>query len=163
MVILGIDPGLSGGLAFLDTRYGVLLEPMPTVGEQSRSLDLKEINRLMCDHRLDIQMAYMERVHSMPGQGVVSVFKFGRVFGALEALLVSNGIPYWLVTPQVWMNEMHDRDKTIDTKARSLRAFGKLFPEVSALATARSKVPHMGLVEAALIAKYGAQLQEACQ
>lgn len=153
--ILGIDPGLSGALAILHPKDGILLESMPVIGNE---LDLKRLNEFLKDWAMDIRTAYLEKVHSMPKQGVASTFKFGRVYGALEALLVANAIPVIDVRPQVWMKTMHfGISPTLDTKARSRLAFAKRFPDVDARRSAKCRVDDIGMIESALIASYGAE------
>ena len=69
----------------------------------------------------------VERVHSMPKQGVSSSFKFGENFGWFQGLLQGLGIPYTLVSPSVWQKAMECRsggDKNV-TKVRATQ----LFPE----------------------------------
>lgn len=149
---LGIDPGLKGGLALLSERDGLLLEPMPTVGGE---LDLAELARLLRDWAPDIRIAYLERVHAMPKQGVSSMFTFGTAFGSVRAMLAAFQIPYELVLPRRWQIEMHAAVKpSLDSKQKSQLAFKRLFPGVNALATDRSRVAHEGMVEAALIAEF---------
>ncbi len=153
-MILGIDPGLGGALAFLHHIDDVLLEPMPLDSE--KQLDLVELNRLISSFANQIDHAFLEKVSAMPGQGVCSMFKFGYVFGVIQGILVANKIPFTLVRPQVWQKKMHPMIES-ESKVRSRLAFENHFPGISALKTARSKVPDMGLMEAALIAKYGYQ------
>jgi crossover junction endodeoxyribonuclease RuvC len=151
--ILGVDPGLGGGLAIIHPKDGMLLEPMPTIGNE---LDLQTLNRFIGDHARDIRVAYLEKVHAMPKNGSVSMFKFGRVYGALEALLVAHKIPVVDVRPQVWMANVHAGiSRSLEPKERSRMAFSRIFPEVDARRTMKSKVPDMGLVDAGLIALYG--------
>ena len=152
MGILGIDPGLSGALA-LSYRDGLLYEEMPTIETQ---LDLQRLAQLLQGFKEHTDVALLEKVSAMPKQGVSSTFKFGRVYGAVEGMLVALGIPYQLVTPQTWMKVMHQGvEADLDSKARSQLAFKRLFPKVDLLTGTRRKKPHEGIVEALLIAEYG--------
>src|ERR1700733_1948010 len=149
---MGIDPGLGGGIAILG-RDGILLEPIPT-SDDGKRIDLLELAKIMGDHAPDIRVCYLEDVHAMPKQGVVSMFTFGKVVGILQGMLGAFGIPFVLVRPQQWMGEMY-RNIEGENKERSITAFERLYPGVNALRTTRSKKPDLGLVEAALIAEYG--------
>ena len=150
MRILALDPGLTGGLAII-SEDGVIVEPMPSL---DGVLDLATLARLIKFHTPNI--AYLEKVGARPGQGVSSMFKFGRVFGALEGLLTGLGIPYRLITPQAWTKVMHQGvERSVDPKKRSIIAASRLFPDVDLLATERSKVPHSGMADALLLAEYG--------
>ena len=125
---------------------------MPTA---DKFIDLRVLDIKL--KRYDIDCAFLEKVHAMPGQGVSSMFKFGRVFGAIEALLVSNCIPYELIPPQRWTREIHKGLDHLceDSKEKSRLAASMLFPNHDFRKSERAKNPHMGMVDAALIAEYG--------
>lgn len=154
--VLGIDPGLSGGLAVVAGRGTVLeLAPMPLVGPL---LDLPALAVLIRRLRTiwQVEIAFLEQAAARPGQGVSSMFKFGRVYGACEGILASQGVPYQLVTPQAWQKVMHQGvERRLAPKARSLVAAGRLFPGADFKASSRTRNPHLGMLEAALIAEYG--------
>lgn len=152
MGVLGVDPGLQGGLA-IRAKEGLIYEPMPVAGGE---LDLAALTRWLKAHRNEIQMAYVEKVSAMPKQGVSSTFKFGDGFGSVKGILAALGIPFELVGPQKWMKVMHAGIKPdLPSKERSQLAASRVFPAISFLATERSKKPHEGMVEASLIAEYG--------
>lgn len=152
MVVLGIDPGLTGGLA-IRAKDALLYEPMPVAGGE---IDLAGLTRWLKAHRESIAIAYIEKVAAMPKQGVASTFKFGDGFGSVKGVLTALGIPYELVTPQRWMKVMHAGVKPdLTAKQRSQLAASRVFPTANFLATEKSKKPHEGMVDAALIAEYG--------
>jgi crossover junction endodeoxyribonuclease RuvC len=94
-------------------------------------------------------LAIVERVASMPKQGVSSTFKFGTAYGAIIGILAALEIRTALVTPQVWKKHFRlDSDKE-KGRALALRTFAKT-PEHFA-----RKKDH-GRAEAALLALYGA-------
>lgn len=95
-------------------------------------------------------MCCVEKVSAMPGQGVVSMFNFGHNLGVIEGLLRGYGIPYQLVPPQTWKKEF----SLSSDKAKSIEVCQKLFPNVSLLATERSRKPNDGIAEALLMAEY---------
>jgi crossover junction endodeoxyribonuclease RuvC len=149
---MGIDPGLKGGMAIISPD-GVIIEPIPTIDETI--LDLPELSRWLREWAPEIRMATLEKVGSMPKQGVASMFKFGQVFGATEALLAGFNIPYQLIRPQEWQKEMHQGCVgSLDSKDKSYAAFARLFPNVNALKTDRCRKPHEGMVEALLMAEF---------
>ena len=134
-MIIGIDPGQSGGIAIV-AAGGTLLDAikMPTT-------DADIVDYLQ---ESDCGTAYIESVHSMPGQGVASSFKFGKGFGVLIGALAALRIRYEFVTPQKWQKAMgclSKGDKNI-TKAAAQR----LFPH--------TKMTH-AIADACLIAEYG--------
>lgn len=153
MLILGIDPGLSGALAFLDTTTdAVVIMDMPTVevvrnGKTKREVSAALIADLVAGK--GVVQAFVERVSAMPGQGVSSMFSFGRSVGVLEGVLAAYEIPTTLVTPQAWMKAMSVRAGKDGSRERAMQ----LFPQY-ADQFARKK--DNGRSDAVLIAKYGA-------
>jgi len=113
---MGIDPGASGGCAVV-YEEGKIARVFKFKG-----LTLVDLNRQMCECKRDFApIAVLEKVHSMPGQGVSSTFKFGQNYGQLEMCLVGLKIPYTLVTPAKWQGVMSCRtkgDKNV-TKAKA--------------------------------------------
>ncbi|MCK5128101.1 MAG: Holliday junction endonuclease [candidate division Zixibacteria bacterium] len=152
--IAGIDPGLDGGICVLVDKTISILMPMPTntitVGrKKKRELDLPAICQAI-DH---VSAAIVEKVHSMPSQGVASTFKFGTGYGMLLGILAAQGTPYTLVSPQTWKKVML-RDMPKGKGSSILRA-KQLCPDIKLLATERSRKPHDGMAEAYLLARYG--------
>lgn len=87
----------------------------------------------------------------MPGQGVTSMFHFGKSAGYIEGVLKAFHIPYDLIPPQRWKKHygLHsDKQESIDKCL-------ELFPDTCLLPTQRCKKPSDGMAEALLIAKYG--------
>ena len=160
MNILGIDPGLNGGLVLLDKDGAIAFKSvMPTIklksGKKTKNiLDLPALFSMLSS--LDVSTCYYEKVSSMPGQGVSSTFSFGYSFGAIEMALVACKIPYVLVPPQTWCKEMHQGlSKDMDAKDRSLLIFKRMYPGVDLRATERCTTQHDGLIDALLLAAYG--------
>ena len=103
--VLGIDPGFSGAMAWLDLGGDLRVEDMPTLtvernGKAKRDLDLAALVELTEQHRP--AFAVVERVGAMPGQGVSSMFAFGRGFGSILGVLAALRVPVELVTPAAW-------------------------------------------------------------
>jgi len=153
MIILGIDPGLSGALAFLDARANTIeVVDMPTVEVKRNNKLKREVSaQLVADIvvKRHVGAAFVERVNAMPGQGVTSVFSFGRSTGILEGVLAAFDIPTTLVTPKAWQKAMAVRDGKDGSRERAMQ----LFP-ASAELFQRKKDD--GRSDASLIAKYGA-------
>lgn len=137
---IGIDPGKSGALAIIHPDGVVETMPFDAV-EYSKRLSELRCNDVMC---------CLEKVGAMPGQGVVSMFNFGHNLGFIEGVLRATGIPYQLVPPQTWKKEF----SLTSDKGKSIEVCQKLFPNVSLLATERSRKPSDGIAEAVLMAEY---------
>ena len=144
--ILGIDPGLSGAVAFYFPQAPdrIVAEDMPVADRLVDCATLAARIRQMAPG-----LAIVERVASMPKQGVSSTFKFGTAYGAVIGILATLEIRTVLVTPQVWKKHFRlDGDKE-KGRALALRTFAKT-PEHF------SRKKDQGRAEAALIALYGA-------
>lgn len=152
MIILGIDPGLSGALAFLDTETNIVaVEDMPTVTVIRNKKEKREVSPQLIAAAIikrHVDAAYLERVNAMTGQGVSSVFSFGRSAGVIEGILAAFDIPTTLVLPLTWQRAMDVRGGKDASRERAMQ----LFP-ASAELFQRKKDD--GRADAALIAKYG--------
>ena len=154
MIILGIDPGLTGAFAFLNTEdMTITLEDMPIVEvlrNGSRKNEVLPAGVANAVAGKGIKHAFLERVGAMPGQGVTSVFSFGRSTGILEGVLAAYEIPTTIITPQSWQKAAAVRD---GKDAGRLRA-AQLFPASS---TCFQRKKDSGRADAALIAWTGHQ------
>lgn len=141
MNILGIDPGQSGGMAFLpaDDSFIGLVAKMP---ETER--DLWDLLKDWLE--IGINYAFLEAVHAMPQQGVSSTFKFGQHYGMLRGFLIALGVPFETVSPAVWQRKLgclsHGNKNITKAKAQ------ELFPSLH--------ITH-ATADALLIAHYGCQ------
>jgi Holliday junction resolvasome RuvABC endonuclease subunit len=157
MNILGVDPGIRGGLAIVcvdangaaPQLVDAIDIPVSGVGAKER-VDVLAIRSWIAQHTP--QHALIERAQAMPKQGVSSGFKYGRAVGAIEAAIACCGIPMTVVEPSAWkkLHHLHGKDKE-GGRQRALQ----LFPAAHAL-LARKK--DHGRAESALIALYGARL-----
>ena len=139
MIYIGIDPGKKGGVAIIsDKKTEAYAYSDEVLIELMKSIKDKEV--VVC----------LEYVHSMPKQGVVSTFSFGKSAGFIEGVLQAFSIPYQLIRPQRWKAEF----SLTGSKQKSVDVCRKLFPKVNLLATERSRVPHDGMAEALLMAEY---------
>jgi crossover junction endodeoxyribonuclease RuvC len=155
--ILGVDPGIRGGLAIVSINDGAAPQlvdaidiPVTGVGAKER-VDVLAIRTWIIAHAP--QHALIERAQAMPKQGASSGFKYGRATGALEAVLACCEIPMTVIEPSMWkkFHQLRGGDK----EAARQRAL-QLFPAAHAL-LARKKDHGRG--EAALIALFGASIQ----
>lgn len=155
MSILGVDPGINGGYAVLSADKKQCHETgfLPIVPRKKRGnrISPHHFLRLLgrIQHMFNPRVVLIEQSNPMPGQGVTSVFQYGRAYGSVEALLATLDVPIYKVTPQSWK-------KTAGLlkapKGASLSKAIDLFPE-SVEDFSRKKDEHRA--EAALIAYYG--------
>lgn len=101
-MIIAIDPGLSGGIAWSDhnVRGDAVKMPDTPKGILNYLRYLKNIYEE--NPSADGCICYLEKVGSMPKQGVTSVWTFGEHYGTLQAILLCLEIPKKDVTPAVW-------------------------------------------------------------
>ena len=92
----------------------------------------------------------VESVSAMPGQGVTSMFNFGKGFGWILGILDAYTVPYELVRPQKWKKEF----SITSDKNTSIAVCKRLFPWVSLLPTERCRKDNDGMAEALLMAEY---------
>lgn len=141
MIIIGIDPGQSGGIAFLDSQGTVIATSKLSQTEADVVADIRSVIE---DETWKHHFAFIEQVHAMPKQGVTSSFKFGQSYGFLIGLLTGMHIPYEQVTPQKWQKSMSCLTKGDKNVSKS--AAQRLFP--------KEKITH-AIADALLIAEYG--------
>ena len=153
MIVAGVDPGLSGAVALLDAASGAVIDifDMPTLalsrgGKNKRELDPHSLAGALGRDR--IAHAFVELVGAMPGQGVSSVFSFGKSYGVVIGVLATLGVPMTFVAPQVWKRALQVPAAKDGARARA----SQLMP---AAAAHWPLVKHDGRAEAALIATYG--------
>lgn len=153
MRYVGIDPGLRGAIAVLDSAGQILVvydmpsAPVRVNGKRRHELDMAALADILGEWPLDVT-AVVERVHSMPAQGVASSFSFGLVYGAIRQALACGQVPTRLVTPQVWKKYFSLGSGKDEARAKA----AALFPAQAAL-FARKKDD--GRAESSLIALYG--------
>jgi crossover junction endodeoxyribonuclease RuvC len=106
-LVIGVDPGKRGAVAFLD-GYGEVrsIADMPVVANKVSPMLLTDlIDDNLCDDPYSIT-AVVEQVHSMPKQGVASSFDFGTSYGIVLGVLAGARIRTEHVTPSRWKRDM---------------------------------------------------------
>ena len=147
-IVMGIDPGISGAVAFYFPMVPgrIAVDDVPVVGGE---INVNELARLIRVHRPTL--AVIERVSAMPGQGVVSMFNFGRSYGDVRGVIGAMEVPLHFVTPQKWKKHFGLSSDKDESRMRAIR----VFPSV---AESFKLKKHDGRAEAALIALYGAEV-----
>ena len=109
MLIIGIDPGISGAICFFENGQVKEIINMPVMadgkknkrqinGPQTYNEILKRINNYP---KKDI-IVVIEQVSAMPGQGVTSMFNFGQSFGVLKGICSAMQLSMYFVRPAKW-------------------------------------------------------------
>ena len=168
---LGIDPGNTGGIVLLDSNSNIVKQwTMPFI--EKIGITTTELSKILLEVSSigNVQVA-VEDVHAIFGSSAKATFSFGKGVGIIQGLLVAHKIPFTLVQPKKWQKEVwagvleirkpskrmesgNMRKGSIDTKKMSLVASQRLFTDHDFRKSTRSKNPHDGLIDAALIAEY---------
>jgi len=155
MIICGIDPGLKGGIVFLNEKAKILEKAVMPPNATDLHNYLRQVFTYLKFQSDDIRV-YLEKSQAFPGQGSVSMFNYGTHYGEIRGVLTSLEKTFELVRPNTWTRILHADYKNLATpKEKSLKACSKLFAIRDFIATPRSVKPHEGLIDAALIAYYG--------
>ena len=109
MLIIGIDPGLSGSICFFEDGKILDVIEMPTMTEGKKNK--RQVNgaqlyneistKINLKKKHDIRVI-IEQVSAMPGQGVTSMFNFGQSFGILKGICSAMQLPMYFVRPAKW-------------------------------------------------------------
>ena len=146
MIYIGIDPGKSGAYAIIaesETGKAVFAYPWD---DMFFAMEMASIMQ----RKAEGIVAAVEKVSAMPGQGVTSMFSFGKNAGFIEGVLTTLGIPYQLIPPKKWKGEFGlNSDKTA-----SVAVCKRLFPDVDLRPTSRCRKDSDGMAEALLMAEY---------
>ena len=148
MLVYGVDPGISGAIARLDLMEGLLeVYDMPVMEVNKK----KQVNAQLVTDICAEQHApvYIEKVGAMPGQGVASMFNFGKSYGILIGCAAGLKMETTLVTPQMWQKALKCQKGKDGNRQRAC----ELFPNYAQL-FARKKDD--GRADAALLAYYAA-------
>ena len=149
MLTIGIDPGKFGAYAVIRDNDYAAVRPFDLVEDQ---VDWHEI---ACRWKLlvgtgEVVRAVIEKVGAMPGQGVTSMFNFGKGTGTLIGILVALEIPYLEVAPQTWKAVvLRDTDKS---KGAAVLHCAAMWPKVE---LPKQKKQKEGCADALSIAEWG--------
>ena len=152
MIYIGVDPGKKGGFAIIhiDLSGKQHIDVFPWSDDA--------FVREMAGWRDDFvaqesggAVACVEKVGAMHGQGVNSMFTFGKSAGFIEGVLAALGIGVQLVPPGTWKKEFSLIGKD---KVASIEVCKRLFPGVNLLATDKCRKDSDGIAEALLMAEY---------
>ena len=122
---IGIDPGKTGAAALITDEGNHEILDYPG----SPSLIVETF--MEWESKYNIIMAALEKVSARPGQGVVSMFTFGRNLGTWEGIISTFEFPFMMPTPRQWQKGIIDPKAGTDTKERSLNTARRLFPDAS--------------------------------
>ena len=109
MLIIGIDPGITGSICFFEDGKIIDVVEMPSMAEGKKNK--KQGNGAQIFHEISLKIkdikkeeikVVIEQVSAMPGQGVTSMFNFGQSFGILKGICSAMQLPMYFVRPVKW-------------------------------------------------------------
>ena len=136
MLIIGIDPGITGSICFFEDGKIIDVVEMPNMAEGKKNK--RQVNGAQIYHEISKRIKNLEKkdikviieqVAAMPGQGVTSMFNFGQSFGVLKGICAAMQIPMYFVRPAKWkkyFNLLNSEKDASRTKAI------EIFPHFSA-------------------------------
>ena len=124
MKIAAIDPGLSGAAVVLEQINGAItlisVIDLPIMGDGAkRRLDAFTFARWLNDHTP--MHVYIEAGRAMPRRGVSSMFRYGRVCGAVEGVVAACRTPVTMVEPTLWKRHLRLNSSKEDCRARAIQ------------------------------------------
>jgi len=151
LIYIGVDPGKKGGYAVIE--QGISGQQTVEVYPWDDSEFVHKMRMLAEDD--DIRnagiIAAVEKVGAMHGQGVTSMFSFGRSLGFIEGVLSGCWISYQLVPPNVWKKSFSLIGKD---KQASIETCKRLFPGINLLPSDKCRKDSDGMAESTLLAEY---------
>jgi crossover junction endodeoxyribonuclease RuvC len=148
--VWGIDPGNMGALALMDTSATSLVifdTPTVQIGKDKPEIHIPLLTDILYEDAN--APVFMEKVWARPGQGVTSMFNFGKGYGILLGIIGTLQMRLTLVTPQTWQKAVGG----IEGKDGARYRASQLFPQQ---ANQFIRKRDNGRADAALIAYYGA-------
>ena len=109
MLIIGIDPGITGSICFFEDGKIIDLVEMPNMAEGKKNK--KQVNGAQIYYEISLRIKHLkkeeikviiEQVSAMPVQGVTSMFNFGQSFGILKGICSAMQLPMYFVRPAKW-------------------------------------------------------------
>tara|TARA_A100001011_G_scaffold387795_1_gene466243 strand:- start:742 stop:1236 length:495 start_codon:yes stop_codon:yes gene_type:complete len=131
MIIIGIDPGISGSICFLKDGKIIDVVEMPTMTEGKKnkrqvngSQIYNEITKRINKYDTQDVRVVIEQVSAMPGQGVTSMFNFGQSFGILKGICSAMQLSMYFVRPAKWKKYFNLINAEKDaSRARAIEIF----------------------------------------
>ena len=153
MIIIGIDPGVSGAISILESKKVLEIFEMPTMidgKKNKRQVNGSQLANIIKEtlNSNKETIVVVEHVNAMPGQGVTSMFNFGQSFGVIKGVCSALSIPIYFVRPTKWKKHFN----LIKThKDASRTKVIEIYPNIS---SKLSRKKDSNKADAILIARY---------
>ena len=153
MIILGIDPGVSGAISVLEDKKVIDVFEMPTMidgKKNKKQVNGSQVSNIIKDKMKNEKelIVVVEHVNAMPGQGVTSMFNFGQSFGVIKGICSALSLPIYFVRPTKW-KKYFNLIKTNKDASRTKAI--EMYPQIS---SQLSRKKDSNKADAILIARY---------
>ena len=153
MIIIGVDPGISGAISIIENKKILEVYDTPTMidgKKNKRQINSAQVTNIIKErlNKDNDVVVVVEQVNAMPGQGVTSMFNFGQSFGILKGICSAMQLPMFFVRPAKWKKYFNLINSEKD--ASRTRAI-EIFPYFS---TQLSKKKDTNKADAILIASF---------
>ena len=137
MIIIGIDPGISGAICFFEDGKVTEILEMPTMADGKKNK--RQVNGHQMYNELSSRIkgysslninVIVEQVSAMPGQGVTSMFNFGQSFGVIKGVCAAMRLPIFFVRPAKWKKHF---ELINSQKDASRTKANEMFPKISSI------------------------------
>ena len=139
MLIIGIDPGISGSICFFEDGKVIDIVEMPSMADGKKNK--RQVNgaqiyneislRIKNFNKEDIRVV-IEQVSAMPGQGVTSMFNFGQSFGVLKGICSAMQLPMYFIRPAKWKKYFNLINSEKDaSRTKAIQIFPYISSELS--------------------------------
>ncbi len=155
-IIVGIDNGISGALVAISAHHGLVIDKMlmPTrPNGKSRECNALTLCRWLETFESS-RIAVCLETPSKHSPGLLALCSMWDCYGAIRGVLESCGIQHARIAPQTWQSALLGKVPKGETKATARAKAAQIWPDETWMATPRSKKPHEGYVDAALIAEF---------
>ena len=133
MIIIGIDPGISGAISIIENKKILEVYDTPTMidgKKNKKQINSAQVTNIIKEslNRDKEVIVVVEHVNAMPGQGVTSMFNFGQSFGVIKGICAALSLPIYFVRPTKWKKHFN----LIKTnKDASRTKVIEVYPEIS--------------------------------
>ena len=155
MLIIGIDPGITGSICFFENGKIIDLIDMPNMADGKKQK--RQVNGAQIYNEIFLRIknldkkniiVVIEHVSAMPGQGVTSMFNFGQSFGVLKGICSAMQLPMHFVRPAKWKKFFNLINAEKDaSRTKAIEIFPYISPQLS-------KKKDANKADAALIASF---------
>ncbi len=158
MIIIGVDPGITGAISILENKKVIEVYDTPTMidgKKNKRQVNGSHLTNIIKEIILlkKETIVVVEHVNAMPGQGVTSMFNFGQSFGVIKGICAALSLPIYFVRPTKWKKHFN----LIKTNKEASRTkVIEIYPEISGKL---SRKKDSNKADAILIARYFSDTQ----